>query len=169
MTSKKERLITAGQANFTNMKNINKILEKLLVVLMIIMTFDVLWGVFTRYVMGNQASWSEELARYLLIWIGLLGAAYASGKKMHLSIDLLEGKIEQKNRRRLQILIASLVFLFALFVMVIGGGRLIYIVGKLGQHSPALNIPMQLVYLVVPLSGVLIMVYKWREMFLMKE
>lgn len=145
------------------MKKINYLLEKLLIFLMIIMTLDVLWGVFTRYALGNQASWSEELARFLLIWIGLLGAAYASGKKMHLSIDLLQGKLEEKGQQRLQKSIAFLIFLFAFCVMVIGGGRLIYIVSKLGQHSPALNIPMQMVYAVIPMSGVLIMVYKMRE------
>ena len=132
---------------------------------MMAMTLDVLWGVFTRYALGNQASWSEELARFILIWIGLLGAAYASGKKMHLSINLLHEKLEKKGQQRLQKMIALLILLFAFFVMVVGGGRLIYIVSKLGQYSPALNIPMQLVYAVIPLSGILIMSYKMREIF----
>ncbi|MDH3247194.1 MAG: TRAP transporter small permease subunit, partial [Saprospiraceae bacterium] len=65
-------------------QKIDKVLEHILVALMAINTLDVLWGVFTRYVMGAQASWSEELARFLLIWIGILGAAWASGKNMHL-------------------------------------------------------------------------------------
>ncbi len=142
------------------MEKLNGVIGKFLVVLMMVMTLDVLWGVFTRYVMGNQASWSEELARFLLIWIGILGTAYASGKRMHLAIDLLPEKLSPSGQILLKRAIALMIFLFALCVMVVGGGRLIYIVGKLGQHSPALNIPMQLVYLVIPLSGLLIMIYK---------
>ena len=84
------------------MKNtINKYLAYLLIFLMAIMTLDVLWGVFTRYVMGSQASWSDELARFLLIWVGILGAAYASGQKMHLAIDLLYPKLSSVNQKRL--------------------------------------------------------------------
>ncbi len=75
-------------------------LVQLSVILMAIMTVDVLWGVFTRYALGQQASWSEELARFLLIWIGILGAAYASGKNYHLAIDLLSPKISAKSAAR---------------------------------------------------------------------
>ena len=75
-----------------------KYLGYFLVVLMMVMTLDVLWGVFTRYALGNQVSWSDELARFLLIWIGILGAAYASGQKMHLSIDLLQSSLSGKGR-----------------------------------------------------------------------
>ena len=144
-------------------EKINYIVGRVLIVLMMVMTLDVLWGVFTRYAMGNQANWSEELARFLLIWLGLLGATYASGKKMHLAIDLLSEKLEIKAQRILQQIIDGLIFLFAFCVMVIGGGRLLYIVAKLGEHSAALNIPMQLIYLVIPLSGILIMFYKFKS------
>lgn len=141
-------------------QGINNIIGTLLVFLMAIMTIDVLWGVFTRYVMGSQASWSEELARFLLIWIGILGAAYAAGQRVHLAIDLLGPSLEPDNQKRLDIFIDILVALFALAVMVIGGGRLIYISQVLGQLSPALQIPMWVVYSVVPLGGILVVYYK---------
>ena len=135
------------------MKNkVDYILGWVLVIMLAVMTLDVLWGVFTRYVMANQASWSEELARFLLIWIGILGAAYASGQRMHLSIDLLENKPVR--------LIASLIILFALSVLVVGGTRLVLLTAELGQLSPALGVPMSLVYSVVPISGLLIIYYR---------
>ncbi len=135
------------------MKNkVDRILGTVLVIMLAVMTVDVLWGVFTRYVMSNQASWSEELARFLLIWIGILGAAYASGQRMHLSIDLLENKPVR--------LIAALIIAFALGVMVVGGSRLVMLTADLGQRSPALGIPMAFVYAVVPLSGLLIIYYR---------
>ncbi|MCO6490766.1 MAG: TRAP transporter small permease [Phaeodactylibacter sp.] len=141
-------------------QRIDKILGNFLAFLMGVMTLDVLWGVFTRYAMGSQASWSEELARFLLIWIGILGSAYAAGKNMHLSIDLLMPRLQKQGQKRLYMVISSLVILFALAVMVIGGIRLIYITQVLGQLSPALRVPMAMVYSVVPLSGLLIVYYK---------
>ncbi|MCP9235552.1 TRAP transporter small permease [Lewinella sp. JB7] len=139
------------------MKNkVDRILGGVLVLMLVIMTLDVLWGVFTRYVMSNQASWSEELARFLLIWIGILGAAYASGQRMHLSIDLLKNKPVR--------LIAALIILFALGVMVVGGTRLVMLTAELGQRSPALGVPMSLIYAVVPISGLLIIFYRFPDL-----
>jgi TRAP-type C4-dicarboxylate transport system permease small subunit len=135
-----------------------------LALLMTIMTIDVLWGVFTRYAMGNQASWSEELARFLLIWIGILGAAYASGQNMHLAIDLLSPKLAGKSKQRLASGITILIILFVFCILVIGGFRLIYVTQVLGQMSPALQIPMTVVYAVLPLSGIIIVYYKVHDL-----
>lgn len=140
-------------------------LGRFLALLMAIMTVDVLWGVFTRYAMGAQASWSEELARFLLIWIGILGAAYASGQNMHLAIDLISTKLSKTNNKRLNLFIRGLIIAFALFVLVIGGTRLIYISQVLGQLSPALRMPMSIVYAVVPLSGLFIIYFKLTEKY----
>ena len=135
---------------------VDQFLGYALVIMLAVMTLDVLWGVFTRYVMSNQASWSEELARFLLIWIGILGAAYASGQRMHLSIDLLENKPVK--------LIAVLVILFAFGVLVVGGTRLVLLTAELGQTSPALGIPMSIIYSVVPISGILIIYYRLTDL-----
>lgn len=141
-------------------QKIDYVLGSFLAFLMMVMTVVVLWGVFTRYVMSSQASWSEELARFLLIWIGILGAAYAAGQNFHLAIDLLKPKLEVKNQRRLTIFIDLMVIAFALAIMVIGGFRLIYITQVLGQLSPALQVPMSVIYSVVPISGLLVIYYK---------
>lgn len=143
---------------------IDKYLSYILIFLMAAMTLDVLWGVFTRYLLGSQADWSEELARFLLIWIGILGAAYASGQRMHLSIDLLMPKLGENGQRRLFIFINIIIIFFALTVMVIGGFRLMYITQVLGQLSAALRIPLYLVYAVMPLSGLLVIYYKIHDL-----
>ena len=141
-------------------QTIDRYLGIFLAILMAIMTVDVLWGVFTRYAMGNQASWSEELARFLLIWIGILGAAYASGQNMHLAIDLLSDKLNPTKQKRLIALIRIMIIAFAFFVLIVGGFRLLYITQLLGQTSPALQIPMAIVYAVLPISGLLVVYYK---------
>jgi len=142
---------------------LDNILRWVLLSLMAIMTLDVLWGVFTRYVMGAQASWSEELARFLLIWIGILGAAYASGKDLHLSIDLFPNSLSPAKRRTLMVVIHLLVIFFVLVAMVIGGGRLVYVTSILGQESAALEWPLAAIYTVMPLSGLIIIYYKITE------
>lgn len=136
-----------------------------LAIILAVMVADVLWGVFTRYAIGYQSSWTDELARFLMIWVGMLGAAYASGKNMHIAIDLLPQYLNDKNKRRLDVFIGITVILFVFSVFIIGGSRYVYISFTLGQTSPALRIPMGLVYLVFPISGILIIYYKIRNTF----
>jgi TRAP-type C4-dicarboxylate transport system permease small subunit len=143
--------------------SLNKYVGYFLAFLMAVMTLDVLWGGFTRYVMGSQSPWTEELARFLLIWIGLLGAAYVAGQNKHLAIDILPGSLEGARQKRLQWVIRLIIVGFAASVLVAGGARLVYITQKLGQYSAALQVPLYLVYSIVPFSGLLIIFYKLAE------
>lgn len=138
---------------------VNKALEWFLIILMVVNVLNVLWQVFTRFILKNPSSFTEELARYLLIWVGLLGASYAAGQKMHLAIDVILKSLEGRARALAELCIQFFIFLFALFVMVIGGFRLVSITLKLNQISAALQIQLGYVYLVLPLSGLLIMFY----------
>ena len=144
----------------TNIKTkIDNILKWMLVFIMATMTLNVLWQVFSRFVLQSPSSITEELARYMLIWLGILGASYVSGQKMHLAIDLLSTKLNAKNKSYLEITIQFFVLLFAFFVMVIGGFRLVQITLTLNQISAALQIPLGYVYSVIPISGLLMVFY----------
>lgn len=127
--------------------------------LMAAMVLNVLWQVFTRFVLRNPSSFTEETARYMMIWVGLLGSAYASGKKSHLALDLITSKLQGGRKRASEILIHSLVLLFALGVLLAGGGRLVWIQLKLGQQSAALQVKLGYIYLAVPLAGLFIAFY----------
>ena len=142
---------------------IDSLLARLVVVVMAILVIDVLWQVTSRYIMKEPSSWTDELAGFLLIWVGLLGAAYAKGKKDHLAIDLLLRKLTGKRKKNLEYVINFLIGIFALIVMVIGGIRLVFITFKLNQISSALEIPVGYVYIVVPLSGIFILYYVMHE------
>lgn len=119
----------------------------------------VLWQVFTRYVLGTPSSFTDELVRYLLIWIGLLGGAYAAGQGQHLAIDLLPAQLEGRARHLLDLLIQTMIFVFALSVLVIGGSHLMALTLELGQTTSALGLPLGWIYLVLPLSGLFLMFY----------
>ena len=146
-------------------KILDKILGSILVFLMAFIVLAVLWQVFSRYVLQNPSSVTEEIARYLMIWIGILGAAYASGQQEHLAINILPPKLNERNCIRLRIGINILIILFALCALIVGGGNLVYISYLLGQTSAALHLPLSVVYAVLPLSGLLIIVYKLNEVF----
>ncbi|SDM56069.1 TRAP transporter small permease [Kriegella aquimaris] len=141
-------------------KLIDKILGRALVVIMSVMVVNVLWQVFTRYVTGDPSSFTDELARYLMIWIGILGAAYVAGKDLHVAIDILPSRASAKNRKKLKTIVTVLIILFVSVAFVIGGSRLVYISYLLGQQSPALQIPLAVVYMILPISGLLIIFYK---------
>jgi len=120
---------------------------------------NVLWQVFTRYVLADPSRYTDELSRFLLIWVGLLGASYAAGKRMHLAIDLLPTRLTGKAHEALGLVIDLSIFLFALVVMVFGGVRLVALQLMLEQTSAALQVPLGYVYMALPVSGLLIMFY----------
>ena len=132
-------------------------LEKVLALLMALLVIDVVWQVFTRFLLNSPSSFTDELARFLLIWLGLLGAALVSGHRMHLAIDLISMRIrDRKSQDRLVIFIEIVVAVTALSIMVFGGSILVYTIWSLGQTSTALQIPLSVVYSMIPLSGLLI-------------
>jgi TRAP-type C4-dicarboxylate transport system permease small subunit len=138
---------------------LNRLLEGAIALLLAGMVINVVWQVFTRFVLRTPSSFTEELARYSMIWLGLLGAAYCAGKRSHLALDLLPQRLQGASRRRLELLIQGYLLGFALAVMVGGGGRLVWIILQLGQTSAALQVKLGYVYLAVPVSGALIAAY----------
>ena len=139
---------------------IDLIVGKALIVIMAIMVINVLWQVFSRYILSSPSSFTDELARYLMIWLGVLGAAYVSGKNGHVAIDLIPSKMSDKAQKRFKRIVGIMIILFSLAALVIGGSRLVYITYVLEQYSPALQLPLAIVYLILPISGILIIYYK---------
>ncbi|MDL1891267.1 TRAP transporter small permease [Sphingobacteriales bacterium CHB3] len=138
---------------------IDKVVEWTLIGIVAVMTLNVLWQVFTRFVLQTPSSYTEELARYLLVWLGLLGGAYAVGRKAHLAIDLLPMMLKGRKKLVLEIVIQSFVLLFATAVVLWGGIELVGLTLTLQQVSAALQVKLGYVYLVLPISGALMIFY----------
>lgn len=149
-------------------ERIKKILDQSLEILVMIafgvLVMDVLWQVFTRFVMNDPSSWTEELAIFLLIWVSLLGAAVALGRGAHLGIDYFVNKLPARNHLMVEIFIFLVVVLFSFFVMILGGVDLVRTTLALEQKSPALGVPMGYVYLAVPISGFFMVLYSVIEL-----
>lgn len=143
---------------------LNRVLEVILIMLLCIMVLNVSWQVFSRYVLANPSSFTDELARYLMIWLGVLGTAYVSGKRLHVAIDILPSQLSLSSQKTMQKVIFSIVILATFLIFIIGGSRLVYLSYLLGQKSAALQIPLYLVYVCVPLSGACIIFYKINDL-----
>ncbi|MEN8120981.1 MAG: TRAP transporter small permease [Bacteroidota bacterium] len=137
---------------------IDKFIEIALISLMSAMVLTILWQVITRYLFNSPSEYTDELSRYLLIWMGLLGAAYVTGQKAHIALDFFAKKFFGNNKK-LEISIQLLILVFTTVIFLVGGGMLVYITLSLGQISSALNLPLGYVYLIVPVSGILIIFY----------
>ncbi|MBC12175.1 MAG: TRAP transporter permease DctQ [Rhodothermaceae bacterium] len=140
---------------------VDRVLAWACVALMGASVLNVTWQVVTRFVLGRPSGFTDELARFLLIWLGLLGAAYAVGQRMHLAIDLLPRALADRPRARaaLGIVLQGCVLVFAGAVMVYGGGNLVRLTTLLGQRSAALGVSLGAVYSVLPVAGTVIAFY----------
>ena len=107
--------------------------------------------VFMRYVMQNSLSWSEELARYLFVLFVNLGISYGVKEKRHIRVEMITMWLSPKMQIVVRI-IADLVFMaFALVVIYYGFKSTLMIMAS-KQDSPALELPMWIVYGVLPIS-----------------
>ncbi len=124
--------------------------------LFVVLLLTVMWGVVTRYLLGDQARWTEELARFLLVWVSFLGAALAYARQQHLGIDLLVERFDPRTRRLADGIVHAMVSLFAFGVMGYGGYELVMERFDSGQKLASLGVDKAWQYLVVPLSGLII-------------
>ncbi len=138
---------------------IDSMLRASLVLLVIMLVVSVAWQVLSRYVLADPASWTEELARFLLIWIGMLGAGYAFRQKAHLGLELLPSKLEGTPATALRYFTLAVVTLFAAVVLIAGGANLVLLTWELRQYSAVLGVPVSWVYSVIPVTGALIVFY----------
>jgi TRAP-type C4-dicarboxylate transport system permease small subunit len=134
-------------------------LDTALIIAVGLLVLDVVWGVFTRYVMREQAKWTEELARFLLVWVALLGGAVAFGTKGHLGVDFFVGKFHPDARKLMAVVGHLVVLFFAGTVFLYGGSRVVADALAMEQVTPALGWKMGHVYLALPIAGVFMVLY----------
>ncbi|MFV0313739.1 MAG: TRAP transporter small permease [Anaerotignum sp.] len=134
------------------MKYINEHLEEFFIIpLMFLMSGIIFFQVVMRYVFSNSLVWSEEIARYIFVWLVYFAVSYTARREKHIRIDAAINIYPKKVRPYIEILSEFIVFAFALFIAITA----ITVYQKIawsGQLSPAMRIPMQFVY-AAPLVG----------------
>ena len=130
---------------------VNKIVAAFAIVLLVILIFACVLQVFFRVVLHNSLSWSEELARYMYVWVTWVGVSYSVRNGSHLRITMLRDRLPLKGRQGLEILVTIVWIAFGLFVMYMGI-EAVTMIATYGQRSSALRIPMQFCYLSIPVG-----------------
>ncbi|WP_296046017.1 TRAP transporter small permease [uncultured Alteromonas sp.] len=138
---------------------IDQLVAGTLMLAMTLILLTVVWQVISRYILQDPASVTEELSRFLLIWIGLLGAAFAYRQKVHLGFNLIVEKQSELVRKYILTLVELLVITFCATTLLFGGSQLVSLTLELEQISAALGIRMGYVYVVLPVSGLLLIWY----------
>lgn len=137
---------------------LNRILFVVCSLILLLMVLDVTWQVFSRYVLNEPASFTDEAARFLMIWLALLGGALLFGEGGHLAVTFFSDKVRgTAGDKVLHLFIYGLIVFFVCFSMIYGGYNLIQ--RTMLQPSPAMHLRMGYVYLILPLSALFILIY----------
>lgn len=141
-------------------KVLNKSIEVICMALLGFMVILGTWQIITRYVLNNPSTVSEDLLIFSFVWMALLGSSYVFGKKDHMTMVFFRQKMENKSPKvkyGLSIMTELVVLAFSALVLVLGGVQISNL--AMGQISPALGIPMGYIYLALPLSGTINIIY----------
>ena len=138
-------------------KSLDRILEVLAGVSFLAMVLLTCWQVLTRYVLQKPSSWSEELVSYMFAWMSLLGASLVTSERGHMNIPILVDLAGPGGRKLLQCLGEIIAFLFSLIILTFGGVQIAQL--AMGQMTSSLGVPIGIFYVVLPLCGVLNMLF----------
>lgn len=147
---------------------IRKVIEYFIFFMIAFMTIIICYQVISRFVFNYTPTWIQPLSLLLLVWIGFIGVAIGIQDNSHIQINLFLSKMPETIQKLLQILQRLLAILFGLF-MIIEGGKFSY--SMKDSLISGLGMPSAVVYAVVPLTGLLVIIYllfeflgKWKGM-----
>jgi TRAP-type C4-dicarboxylate transport system permease small subunit len=129
----------------------NEIIKYVLIVIMVTLILAVFFQVLFRFILNQPLAWTEELARYCLIWITFLGASYAMSLKAHIGLSIVVDR-SPVFLKQFFIILAGLVSIGFFWIMIQQGFNLAS--RSMTQLSPVLRLPMGYIYLVIPISGI---------------
>lgn len=136
---------------------VDKTIEFICIAFVGLMTVLVTWQVFTRYALKSPSAITEQLSKYMFVWLVLLGSAYVFGKREHMSMEFIREKFTGRMRISIEIIIELIVMAFALGILVYGGYKNTLL--TMTQQDSALPIKIGLVYAMLPVSGVITAFY----------
>ena len=127
------------------------------------------WQIFTRWVLGNPSTFTDELLRYVLIIAGFIGSAYCFYRDEHLALTLITDKAKGPFKLALDIFIEVCILFFVIYVFIFGGFKL---ANTATNVSSVMHIPMKSLYMVEPVCGILIVlarILKYVNMYTEKK
>lgn len=122
------------------------------VVMLVLLIFGT-WQIFTRWILNDPSTFTEEMLRYVLIWASMIGSAYCFYKDKHLALDLVKGRAKGAFNVVLSVFIEAAIVFFVGYVFVYGGWKL---TANATNVSSVMRIPFKFLYSILPISGVFI-------------
>ncbi|MFC5590076.1 TRAP transporter small permease [Sporosarcina soli] len=138
-------------------KTLDKVLSDVCVGLLAFMTLITIYQITMRYVFNSPSTISEDILSYSFVWVSLLGTALVFGQKDHMRLSFFSDKVKGRGQIALSIFSELLILTIAISVFLVGG-KAVMGVGAL-QISPTLYISMDWIYIILPISGILILIY----------
>lgn len=136
------------------MKKIDDMLDASIKFIMALAMFALVaggfWQIFTRWILNDPSTVTEEFMKYTLIWASMIGSSYAFYTEQHLSLDLLKSKVSGKTLTGLKIFIEFCILSFVSYVFIYGGFNLAI---NSTNSSPVMQIPFKYIYSIMPISG----------------
>lgn len=144
------------------MKKLSKMLDlamsTIMSFVMLILVIFGFWQIFSRWVLNDPSTFTDELLRYMLIWAGMIGAAYCFFHDKHVKLTLLTSKLKGTPLMVLNVLDEIIVIVFVVYVYIWGGSQMV--AQNANQLTAVLRLPMSLIYACLPVSGVFVILSK---------
>ena len=139
--------------------------EWVCLVLMVVLSIDLLLGVFSRYVLVKTFTWYDEIARGCFVWLTMLGAAVGVKRQAHFRLHIIVDRLTPRLRQATVILLPLVVIIFA--GVLIQQGLVFLELGKF-QQTPVMGLPKTWIYVAIPIGGALMILYSlgqlWRAL-----
>lgn len=145
-------LQTTGESLDARMRLIRRLVNGIIVTLFAVQVIVVFGQVVWRFIFNSPFSWSEELARYLQVWLVLLAASVCIRKGRHLAVDFATHALPFRINKILK-LINTVIIMFFTGVLVIVSVQMILV--TIDQMTPAMRVPILVVYIAFPVAGIL--------------
>lgn len=144
------------------MKKLESILDKTMssimsLVMLVLIIFGT-WQIFSRWILGDPSTFTDELLRYLLIWAGMIGAAYCFFHDKHIKLTLLTSRLKGKALLAFNIIGEIVVIIFVVYVYIYGGIQMV--TQNVNQLTAVMRLPMSMIYACLPVSGVFVILSK---------
>lgn len=136
---------------------LTKALEVICISLFVFITIVGLYQIITRYVFNSPSTVSEELLTFAFTWMALLSASLVFGKREHMRMEFVANLFKGKAAIILNIVSEVLVLIFSVLVLIYGGIAITKLTSI--QITASLGVPMSFIYVIVPISGVLTVLF----------
>lgn len=139
-------------------KGLDSVMKTVMSIVMLVLIIFGTYQIFTRWILNDPSTFTEELLRYLLVWAGMIGAAYCFFHDQHIKLTLVTGKLHGVPLTIVNVFSEIVCIAFVVYVYIWGGGQMA--IKNATQPTAVLRIPMSLIYGCLPVSGILVICSK---------